>query len=81
MFYDDVPVKVFHMVQIGYAVMTMQADPPDLVEDVVTAEQAGFDFSVTCDHCFPWPASQDRARPMPGLGTAAQATSRIPLMT
>ncbi|MEU3225878.1 LLM class F420-dependent oxidoreductase [Streptomyces sp. NPDC006976] len=70
------------MVQFGYTMMTEQSGPRALVEDVVAAEQAGFDFSVTSDHYFPWLASQGHAPyAWSVLGAAAQATSRIPLMT
>ncbi|MEU5418678.1 LLM class F420-dependent oxidoreductase [Streptomyces sp. NPDC020667] len=70
------------MVQIGYTMMTEQAGPLDLVEHVVAAEEAGFDFSVTSDHFFPWLASQGHSpHAWTVLGAAARATSRIPLMT
>ncbi|MFG3103921.1 LLM class F420-dependent oxidoreductase [Streptomyces sp. NPDC048182] len=70
------------MVQIGYTMMTEQAGPRDLVEHVVRAEEVGFDFSVTSDHYFPWLRSQGHAPyAWAVLGAAAQATSRIPLMT
>ncbi|WP_328306945.1 LLM class F420-dependent oxidoreductase [Streptomyces sp. NBC_00442] len=70
------------MVQIGYTMMTEQAGPRALVDDVVAAERAGFDFSVTSDHYFPWLTSQGHAPyAWSVLGAAAQATSRIPLMT
>ncbi|MFE7623278.1 LLM class F420-dependent oxidoreductase [Streptomyces sp. NPDC057509] len=70
------------MVQFGYTMMTEQSGPRALVEDVMAAEQAGFDFSVTSDHYFPWLASQGHAPyAWSVLGAAAQATSRIPLMT
>ncbi|KAF4406411.1 LLM class F420-dependent oxidoreductase [Streptomyces lycii] len=70
------------MVQIGYTMMTEQAGPRDLVEHVVGAEAAGFDFSVTSDHYFPWLDSQGHApHAWTVLGAAAHATSRIPLMT
>ncbi|MGA4845296.1 LLM class F420-dependent oxidoreductase [Streptomyces sp. G5(2025)] len=70
------------MVQIGYTMMTEQAGPRALVDDVVAAEQAGFDFSVTSDHYFPWLESQGHSPyAWSVLGAAAQATSRIPLMT
>ncbi|NEC07689.1 LLM class F420-dependent oxidoreductase [Streptomyces sp. SID7909] len=70
------------MVQFGYTMMTEQAGPRALVEDVVAAEQAGFDFSVTSDHYFPWLKSQGHAPyAWSVLGAAAQATTRIPLMT
>lgn len=70
------------MVNIGYTMMTEQAGPRDLVEHVVRAEAAGFDFSVTSDHYFPWLESQGHAPyAWSVLGAAAQATSRIPLMS
>ncbi|MFG2812901.1 LLM class F420-dependent oxidoreductase [Streptomyces sp. NPDC048410] len=70
------------MVRIGYTMMTEQAGPRELVEHVVRAEEAGFDFSVTSDHSFPWLRSQGHAPyAWSVLGAAAQATSRIPLMT
>lgn len=70
------------MVRIGYTMMTEHAGPLQLVEDVVRAEQAGFDFSVTSDHYFPWLESQGHAPyAWSVLGAAAQATTRIPLMT
>ncbi|MFF7246961.1 LLM class F420-dependent oxidoreductase [Embleya sp. NPDC008237] len=70
------------MVKIGYTMMTEQAGPKDLVEHVVHAERVGFDFSVTSDHYFPWLDAQGHAPyAWSVLGAAAQATSRIPLMT
>ncbi|BDM68818.1 LLM class F420-dependent oxidoreductase [Streptomyces nigrescens] len=70
------------MVHIGYTMMTEQAGPRALVGHVVGAERAGFDFSVTSDHYFPWLDSQGHAPyAWSVLGAAAQATSRIPLMT
>ncbi|MFF9020502.1 LLM class F420-dependent oxidoreductase [Streptomyces eurythermus] len=70
------------MVQIGYTMMTEQAGPRDLVEHVVSAEEAGFDFSVISDHYFPWLRAQGHSSyAWSVLGAAAQATSRIPLMT
>ncbi|RBY89653.1 TIGR03557 family F420-dependent LLM class oxidoreductase [Blastococcus sp. TF02A-30] len=68
--------------QLGYTMMTEQAGPKDLVRHVVGAEEVGFDFAVSSDHYFPW---LDEMGHSPNawvtLGAAAQATSRIPLMT
>ncbi|MGC9541487.1 LLM class F420-dependent oxidoreductase [Streptomyces sp. UG1] len=70
------------MVKIGYTMMTEQAGPRELVDHLVRAEAAGFDFSVTSDHYFPWLRSQGHSPyAWSVLGAAAQATSRIPLMT
>ncbi|MFE2164133.1 LLM class F420-dependent oxidoreductase [Streptomyces sp. NPDC059447] len=70
------------MVRIGYTMMTEQAGPRELVDHVMGAERAGFDFSVISDHSFPWLEAQGHA-PYAWcvLGAAAQATTRIPLMT
>src|SRR3954466_15089017 len=68
--------------QLGYTMMTEQAGPTDLVGHVVEAEEAGFDFAVSSDHYFPWIAEMGHSpNAWVTLGAAAQATSRIPLMT
>ncbi|MFF6777087.1 LLM class F420-dependent oxidoreductase [Streptomyces sp. NPDC012637] len=70
------------MMHIGYTMMTEQAGPRELVRDVVEAEAVGFDFSVVSDHAFPWLEAQGHSPyAWSVLGAAAQATSRIPLMT
>ncbi len=82
MFYGYLPGNAFRMVRIGYTMMTEQTGPRELVGDVMAAEEAGFDFSVTSDHYFPWLAEQGHAPyAWAVLGAAAQATSRIGLMT
>jgi G6PDH family F420-dependent oxidoreductase len=68
--------------QLGYTMMTEQAGPKELVGHVVGAEQAGFDFAVSSDHYFPWLDEMGHSpHAWTVLGAAAQATSRIPLMT
>jgi G6PDH family F420-dependent oxidoreductase len=68
--------------QLGYTMMTEQAGPKDLVRHVVGAEEVGFDFSVCSDHYFPWLEETGHSpHAWTVLGAAAQATSRIPLMT
>src|SRR3954451_371486 len=68
--------------QLGYTMMTEQAGPKDLVGHVVAAEAAGFDFAVCSDHYFPWLDEMGHSpHAWTTLGAAAQATSRIPLMT
>ncbi len=70
------------MVQVGYTMMCEQAGPRQLVDDVVAAEAAGFDFAVISDHSFPWLDEQGHAPyAWSVLGAAAWATSTIPLMT
>ncbi|MER7759647.1 LLM class F420-dependent oxidoreductase [Streptomyces sp. NPDC097619] len=70
------------MVRIGYTMMSEQAGPRELVGHVAAAERAGFDFSVVSDHSFPWLDAQGHSPyAWSVLGAAAQATSRIPLMT
>src|SRR3712207_4831618 len=70
------------MAQFGYTMMTEQSSPDQLVRDVRSAEEAGFDFSVTSDHYFPWLEEQGHSGyAWSILGAAAQATERIGLMT
>src|SRR4051812_31549017 len=68
--------------QLGYTMMTEQAGPKDLVDHVVAAEAAGFDFAVSSDHYFPW---LDEMGHSPNawvtLGAPAQAPTRTPPMT
>jgi G6PDH family F420-dependent oxidoreductase len=67
---------------LGYTMMTEQAGPKELVGHVVGAEEAGFDFAVSSDHYFPWLDEMGHSpHAWTVLGAAAQATSRIPLMT
>ncbi|TYP86163.1 G6PDH family F420-dependent oxidoreductase [Blastococcus xanthinilyticus] len=68
--------------QLGYTMMTEQAGPKELVGHVVGAEEVGFDFAVSSDHYFPWLKEMGHSpNAWVTLGAAAQATSRIPLMT
>ena len=70
------------MAKFGYTMMTEQSPPDQLVRDLVKAEAAGFDFSVTSDHYQPWLEEQGHSGyAWSILGAAAYATERIPLMT
>src|SRR3954449_5473309 len=70
------------MTDFGYTMMTEQSRPDQLVRDLVRAEAADFDFSVTSDHYQPWLEEQGHSGyAWSILGAAAQATERIPLMT
>ncbi|MDX6381093.1 MAG: hypothetical protein QOI57_2117 [Rubrobacteraceae bacterium] len=70
------------MAEIGYTMMCEQRSPKDLVDDLVHAERAGFDFSVISDHFHPWLEEQGHSGyAWSILGAAAQATERIPLMS
>jgi G6PDH family F420-dependent oxidoreductase len=70
------------MTQFGYTMMCEQAPPDQLVRDLQRAEAAGFDFSVISDHYQPWLDAQGHSGyAWSILGAAAQATSRIGLMT
>jgi G6PDH family F420-dependent oxidoreductase len=70
------------MVHLGYTMMCEQAGPRQLVDDVVAAEAAGFDFAVISDHYFPWLDAQGHSPyAWSVLGAAAWATSTIRLMT
>src|SRR3954470_4174956 len=68
--------------RLGYTLMTEQSSPTNLVSHAVRAEELGFDFAVSSDHYFPWLDEMGHApNAWVTLGAAAQATSRIPLMT
>ncbi len=68
--------------KIGYTMMCEQRGPKDLVDDIVLAEQAGFDFSVISDHYSPWLEAQGHSPyAWSVLGAAAVKTSSIGLMT
>jgi G6PDH family F420-dependent oxidoreductase len=70
------------LVEVGYTMMGQQRSPKDLVNDLIHAEQAGFDFSVISDHFLPCLEEQGHSGyAWSILGAAAQATERIPLMT
>ena len=67
---------------IGYTMMCEQAGPKELVRDAQLAETAGFEFAVISDHYFPWVDAMGHSPyAWSVLGAAAQATSRIELMT
>jgi G6PDH family F420-dependent oxidoreductase len=70
------------MARFGYTMMCEQAPPDQLVRDVRSAEEAGFDFSVISDHYQPWLTEQGHSGyAWSILGAAANATERLPLMT
>src|ERR1700734_263170 len=62
--------------------MCEQAGPKELVRDVQSAEEAGFEFAVISDHYFPWVDAMGHSPyAWSVLGAVAQATSTIQLMT
>jgi G6PDH family F420-dependent oxidoreductase len=68
--------------KIGYTLMCEQRGPKQLVEDIVLAEEAGFEFAVISDHYSPWLAEQGHSPyAWSVLGAAAARTERIGLMT
>jgi G6PDH family F420-dependent oxidoreductase len=70
------------MVEWGYTMMCEQTAPRQLVDDVVAAEAADFDFAVISDHYLPWVDEMGHSPyAWSVLGAAAWATERIPLMT
>ena len=48
-------------VQVGYAAMTEQFHPRELVELCQLAEQAGFDGVMASDHFQPWVPAKGQA--------------------
>lgn len=70
------------MTHYGYTLMTEQSGPRELVRYAAAAEEAGFDFEVCSDHFFPWLDEQGHAcHAWTMLGSAAQVTDRVGLMT
>jgi G6PDH family F420-dependent oxidoreductase len=70
------------MVAVGYTLMCEQTAPKQLVDHAVGADEAGFDLAVISDHYYPWLESQGHSPyAWSVLGAAAQATSRIELMS
>ncbi|HET9893829.1 MAG TPA: TIGR03557 family F420-dependent LLM class oxidoreductase [Streptosporangiaceae bacterium] len=70
------------MTEFGYTALCEQTPVRQLVGDIAAAEQAGFDFAVMSDHYFPWLEEQGHSGyTWSVLGAAAQATTRIPLMS
>ena len=70
------------MDRYGYALMCEAKPPRQLVQEAVTAEQAGFDFVTISDHIHPWLYSQQHSGyAWTILGAVAQATERIQLVT
>lgn len=70
------------MPRIGYTMMCEQAGPKELVRDLQSAEESGYEFAVISDHYFPWVDAMGHSPyAWSVLGAAAQATERIDLMT
>jgi G6PDH family F420-dependent oxidoreductase len=70
------------MAEIGYTMMCEQTPARQLVRDVATAEEIGFDYAVISDHYFPWLEEMGHSPyAWSVLGAAAQVTERLPLMT
>ena len=70
------------MTEWGYTMMSEQSAARDLIDDVVRAEAAGFDFAVISDHYFPWLDEMGHSPyAWSVLGAASWATERIGLMT
>src|SRR3984885_15651328 len=70
------------MVKLGYKLMSEEHGPNDLVRNAKRAEAAGFDFAAISDHFFPWLMEQGHSPfAWSVLGAAAQATSRLGLMS
>jgi G6PDH family F420-dependent oxidoreductase len=70
------------MIKIGYKLMAEEHGPAALVRNTLRAEQTGFEFAAISDHFFPWLDEQGHSPfAWTVLGAAAQATSRIGLMT
>ncbi|WP_432834279.1 TIGR03557 family F420-dependent LLM class oxidoreductase [Dactylosporangium sp. CA-092794] len=70
------------MVKFGYTMMCEQSGPTELVDHVVRAEAAGYEFAAISDHYNPWLTEQGHSPfAWSVLGAAAHATRDIDLMT
>jgi G6PDH family F420-dependent oxidoreductase len=70
------------MTKFGYTLFSELNGPLELVEQAVSAEDAGFDFLGISDHFHPWLSSHtDSPFAWSVLGAVAERTSRVGLMT
>src|SRR5829696_5777940 len=68
--------------RVGYVVSHEQFPPTQLIENVVLAEQAGYDQFWNSDHFHPWMDNQGHcSHAWVFLGAAGQRTSRLPFGT
>lgn len=69
-------------IRLGYWLSAEEHSPSTLVDQAVSAEQAGFGIAVASDHLHPWVPAQGQASFVWSvLGAAAHATTRIQLAT
>lgn len=70
------------MIKLGYAASSEEHPPNALVEHLVQAEAAGFDFALISDHFHPWVSAQGHSPFVWSvLGGAAQATKTLTIGT
>lgn len=70
------------MPELGYACLSEQHDPGEMVAHVAEAERRGVDYAMVSDHYHPWTTAQGESPFVWGvLGAIANATDRIPIGT
>lgn len=70
------------MTELGYAALSEQHGPTELVENVAEAEQRGIEYASISDHFHPWTTTQGESPFVWGtLGAIGQATDTISLAT
>jgi G6PDH family F420-dependent oxidoreductase len=70
------------MTEFGYAILSEEHEPDDMVEYVAEAEQQSLDFAMVSDHFHPWVTAQGESPFVWGvLGAMAQETERISIGT
>ena len=70
------------MPELGYAALSEEQGPDELVENVAEAERRGVDYAMVSDHFHPWTTAQGESPFVWGtLGAIARETERIPVGT
>ncbi|QLD91015.1 TIGR03557 family F420-dependent LLM class oxidoreductase [Natronomonas salina] len=70
------------MPELGYACLSEQHEPDEMVEYVADAERRGVDYAMVSDHYHPWTTAQGESPFVWGvLGAIAHGTERIPVGT
>jgi len=70
------------MIELGYALLSEEFSPAELISFAQTAEAVGFDFAMISDHFHPWTESQPHSPfAWTVIGAISQAIKRLRLGT
>ncbi len=69
------------MLKLGYKIAPEQFPPSDTLQQVITAEKAGFESIDASDHFHPWSENGQVCFIWSWLGAAAVSTQSIELVT